>query len=50
MRDDHLAVLSHRAVRARIDAIMAPFRDPSRSIVDEFLAERRAEAAREDEA
>jgi len=48
LEPDRLVISSHRANMARIDALMAPYRDPTRSFVDEFLAERRAEAARED--
>jgi bifunctional DNA-binding transcriptional regulator/antitoxin component of YhaV-PrlF toxin-antitoxin module len=43
-----LRILSPITAWRRIDEIMKPFRDPTRSFVDEFIAEKRAEQARED--
>ena len=48
LEDGTLKILSPKIAWRRIDEIMKPFRDPSRSIVDEFMAEKRAEQARED--
>jgi hypothetical protein len=48
LEDGTLKITSPKTAWRRIDEIMKPFRDPSRSIVDEFIAEKRAEQARED--
>jgi bifunctional DNA-binding transcriptional regulator/antitoxin component of YhaV-PrlF toxin-antitoxin module len=48
LEDGVLRIISPKIAWRRIDEIMKPFRDPSRSIVDEFIAEKRAEQARED--
>lgn len=48
LTDDGLEVFSQYAALARVQAMAAPFRRPGVSEVDEFIAERRREAARED--
>jgi hypothetical protein len=45
---DGIEVFSQHAALARAQAIAAPYRRPGVSEVDEFIAERRREAARED--
>jgi hypothetical protein len=46
--DDGIEVFSQQAALARAQAIAAPYRRQGVSEVDEFIAERRREAARED--
>jgi bifunctional DNA-binding transcriptional regulator/antitoxin component of YhaV-PrlF toxin-antitoxin module len=46
--EGELHVISPRAALKRIQEIMKPFRSKTHSIVDEFIAEKRAEAAREE--
>jgi bifunctional DNA-binding transcriptional regulator/antitoxin component of YhaV-PrlF toxin-antitoxin module len=48
LEDGTLRILSPKIAWRRIDEIMKPFRDPTRSLVDEFIAEKRGEQARED--
>jgi antitoxin component of MazEF toxin-antitoxin module len=48
LSDEGLELLSQGAVLARVQAIAAPYRRPGVSEVDEFIAERRREARRED--
>lgn len=45
--DDGIEILSRRAALARAQAIIAPYVPAGRSIVDEFIADRRREAERE---
>lgn len=47
--DDEFKLISAATAMKRIDALMAPYRRPGESWVDEFIADRRAEAARENE-
>lgn len=42
-----LVLVSRRAAIRRIQARVAPYRIPGQSVVDELIAERRAEAERE---
>jgi antitoxin PrlF len=48
MKDGALEMISPKAAWARIREIMKPYRDPTRSMADELIADRRAEQARED--
>ena len=48
VENGELKLFSPATAWRKIDEIMKPYRDPSRSMVDELIAERRAEAARED--
>lgn len=48
LTDDGIEVLSQEAALARAQALAAPYRRPGLSEVDDFIAERRQEAARED--
>jgi bifunctional DNA-binding transcriptional regulator/antitoxin component of YhaV-PrlF toxin-antitoxin module len=48
LEDGTLKLFSLATAWRKIDEIMKPFRDYSRSMVDEFIEERRAEQARED--
>jgi hypothetical protein len=48
LTDDGLEILSQKAALARAQAIVARHVPPGVSLVDEFIAERRREAARED--
>lgn len=48
LTNDGLEVFSQHAALARVQAMAAPYRRPGVSEVDEFIAERRREAARED--
>lgn len=48
LEDGTLKLFSLATAWRKIDEIMKPFRDSSRSMVDEFIEERRAEQARED--
>lgn len=48
LTDDGIEILSQEAALARAQALVAPYRRPGISEVDEFIAERRREAARED--
>jgi bifunctional DNA-binding transcriptional regulator/antitoxin component of YhaV-PrlF toxin-antitoxin module len=50
LEEGTLKILSPKTAWRKIDEIMKPFRDPTRSIVDEFIAEKRAEQADEDAA
>ena len=47
VRDGMLVIDTLEARLQRIQARLAPYRTPGESVVDEFIAERRAEAARE---
>lgn len=46
---DRIEIVSLEQRLARIDAIMKPYREPCVSWVDELIAERRAEAAKEEQ-
>lgn len=48
LRPEGLMVLNRDANWSKLDELMRPFRDPQGSVVDELIAERRAEAASED--
>jgi bifunctional DNA-binding transcriptional regulator/antitoxin component of YhaV-PrlF toxin-antitoxin module len=48
LEDGTLKLFSPATAWRKIDEIMKPYRDPSRSMVDELIADRRAEAAAED--
>ena len=48
LRDGELTLVSPRAAIRKIQEILKPHRSESGSIVDEFIAEKRAEAAREE--
>jgi hypothetical protein len=48
VKDGELKLFSSATAWRKIDEIMKPYRDPSRSMADELIADRRAEAARED--
>ncbi len=48
VENGELKLFSPATAWRKIDEIMKPYRDPSRSMVDELITERRAEAARED--
>jgi AbrB family looped-hinge helix DNA binding protein len=49
IEDGGLELVSPKVALRRIHAITARFKKPDESIVDEFIAERRAEALREDQ-
>jgi AbrB family looped-hinge helix DNA binding protein len=46
--EDRVELVSLEQRLARIDAIMAPYREPGVSWADELIADRRAEQAKED--
>ena len=46
--DDALELQTYRAVVRRAQAAFAQYRVPGHSVVDEFIADRRAEAAADD--
>jgi bifunctional DNA-binding transcriptional regulator/antitoxin component of YhaV-PrlF toxin-antitoxin module len=48
VEDGELHVISPRAALTKIQEIMRPYRSETHSIVDEFIAEKRLEAAREE--
>ena len=47
--DGELRIISYRAAIRRIQEMLKPYRSETGSIVDEFIAEKRAEAAREEQ-
>lgn len=47
LSDDGIEILSRKAALARAQAIVAPYLPQGRSLVDEFIADRRREAERE---
>ena len=49
LTDDGIEIFSQSAALARAQAIAAPYRRPGVSEVDEFIAERRRETAREEQ-
>ena len=48
LEDGELRIVSPRVAIRKIQKMLKPYRSETSSIVDEFIAERRAEAARED--
>jgi bifunctional DNA-binding transcriptional regulator/antitoxin component of YhaV-PrlF toxin-antitoxin module len=48
IKDGTLNIISPNAALTRIQEIMKPYRSETHSIVDEFIAEKRFEAAREE--
>lgn len=48
LQDGELRIISPRAAIRRIQEMLKPYRSETGSVVDELIAERRAEAAREE--
>ena len=46
--EDHFEIRSFEQRMKQIDALMKPYRRPGRSVVDEFIADRRAENAKDE--
>ena len=46
--EDHFEIRSFEQRMKQIDELMKPYRRPGRSVVDEFIADRRAENAKDE--